>query len=88
MKKVYFYDQYSRVLDENGTLLHPSSGFTLVKGEQLDDNQANTLVEQLYNDSKTLGTYTDKLVKLNEGYAELVIEFPDKRRLTRCIYTK
>lgn len=87
MKKIEIYDQYSNVYEDDGvTLLHPSSGFTTFIGN-FDDAAALTEVESLYNESKALGTYEDKIVLLDKGYAELVITFDDKRRLNRVIYT-
>jgi hypothetical protein len=89
MKQVEIYDQFNNVYDTDGvTLLHASNGSTSVEGSFETQEEANQLVETLYNDSKELGSYTDKIVKLNEGYAELVIVFADKRRLNRVIYTK
>jgi hypothetical protein len=73
-------------LDPNLTLVHASSGITDLKGSDLTDEQALTLVESLYEESKLLATYTDKIIKLNEGYAELKIEFPDGKKLNRVIY--
>lgn len=73
-------------LDPNLTLVHAGSGFTTTQGSDLDDQQAFDLVASLYEESKLLGTYADKIVKLNEGYAELKIEFPDGKKLNRVIY--
>ena len=87
MKKVEIYDQYNNVYDVDGTtLLHASSGFTTKIGEY-SDSEALNIVENQYNTSKALGVYEDKLIKLDKGYAELVIEFPDKKLLNRVIYT-
>jgi hypothetical protein len=89
MKQVEIYDQYSNVYDTDGvTLLHASNGSTSVEGSFDTQQEANEFVETLYHDSKTLGSYTDKIIKLDEGYAELVIVFADKKRLNRVIYTK
>jgi len=88
MKRVFFYDQYRQVINEDGTILHPSSGITILKGEDLDNQQALTLVEELYSQSKLLGQYTDRLIRLEKGYAELVITLPDNKIFTRVIYTE
>jgi hypothetical protein len=84
--KVYIYDQYSKVLNEDGELLHSSEGSTSTHGEFNNLEDAKNKVNELYEESKALGTYTDKIVKLGEGYAELVIEFVDKKKLNRVIY--
>lgn len=88
MKQVEIYDQFSNVYDADGeTLLHASQGSVSIQGNFDTLEEAVTLVTSLYEDSKTLGTYSDKIVKLNEGYAELNIEFADGRKLCRVIYT-
>jgi hypothetical protein len=84
--KVEIYDQYSQILNEDNTELHPSVGSTSSHGEFTALADAANKVAELYEESKTLGLYTDKIVKLNEGYAELTIEFPDKKKLNRVIY--
>lgn len=74
-------------LDPNLTLVHPSSGFSVVKAAGLTESAAIQLVNDLYEEAKTAGTsYTDKIIKLNEGYAELKIEFADGKKLNRVIY--
>lgn len=90
MKRVETYDQYKAIYenpeDPTSTLLHPSSGYTVVNGEDLDESNAIDLVTSLYEESKSLGSsYYDKLVNLAGGYAELVINFADGKRLTRVI---
>jgi hypothetical protein len=40
------------VLDPSLTLVHPSSGFTVLKGENLNDQDAIQLVNDLYNEYK------------------------------------
>lgn len=89
MKSVEIYDQFSNVYDTNGvTLLHVSSGYTIKKGIFNSQQEANELVYDLYEESKLLGTYEDRIIKLNEGYAELKITFSDGRKLNRVIYTE
>jgi len=89
MKQVEVYDQYSNVYDADGvSLLHISNGSTSVVGTFDTQEEANEIVKELYRDSKTLGSYTDKIIKIDEGYAELVIVFADKKRLNRVIFTK
>ena len=69
------------------TLVHAASGFTAVEATDLTLQEAKTVVENLYNVAKATGTsYTDKLVKLDESYAEVVITFSDGKRLNRVIY--
>jgi hypothetical protein len=77
-------------LDESRfTLVHPSSGSVTVQATDLTPEEAIIAVESLYNVAKLTGTsYVDKLLKLDEGYAELVITFSDGRKLNRVIYTK
>lgn len=71
------------------TLVHPAVGMTTVEATDLTRSEALAVVESLYNVAKLSGvSYTDKLVKLDEGYAELVITFSDGKRLNRVIYTK
>lgn len=91
MNKVETYDQYRHIyadpLDETSTLLHSSSGFKIVNGEDLSEADAKVLVSSLYEESKTLGSsYYDKLLNLDNGYAELVITFADGKKLNRVIY--
>lgn len=86
--KVLIYDQYATVNDENGKILHLSSGSTKVEAENLSDEQAKLKVSELYEHSKSLGSYADKLIKLENGYAELTIIFADKKKLNRVIYTE
>jgi ribulose-5-phosphate 4-epimerase/fuculose-1-phosphate aldolase len=89
MKKIQIYDQYSPVFDADGeTLLHPSSGYTIHVNTVATQEEANAIVTELYEEAKSLSsTYTDKIVRLNEGYAELLIDFPDLKRLNKVIYT-
>lgn len=83
------YTKYDEALDTiRYTLVHPSSGFTTTEGTNLSDQDANALVESLYNSSKTFGTeYTDKSIKLEKGYAEIIIKLEDGKHLNRVIYT-
>lgn len=77
-----------QTLDSNLTLIHPSSGFTIVKAENLDSVDAINYVNTLYQQTKTLGdTYQDKIIKLDEGYAEIKVFFADGKSLNRVIYT-
>lgn len=70
------------------TLVHAGSGFTTVEATNLTETQAFSVVENLYNGSKTMGSScTNKIVKLEQGYAEVVITFADGKRLNRVIYT-
>jgi len=61
-------------------------GTTITNGSTLSREQAINLVTDLYVESQTLGEkYDDKLLKLNEGYDELIIYFNDGRVLSRVI---
>lgn len=84
--RVEIYDQYQAVEDNNGTVLHPSSGFTVDRGAVSNLSEAKSLITNIYEESKQLGNYTDVLVNLNEPYAELLINFSDGRILNRVIY--
>lgn len=81
---------YNQEIDKSRyTLVHPSSGFTVIKGEKLDLNQAINLVESIYLESQNLGeSYEDFNINLKEGYAELLIFFNDGKKLNRVIYIK
>lgn len=71
------------------TLVHPSSGFTSIKAENIHVEDAVNLVESLYLESKNLGeSYEDFSINLNEGYAEILIKFPNGEHLNRVIYIK
>jgi len=71
------------------TLIHSASASTVTQATDLTPEEAITAVESLYNVAKVSGvSYTNKLLRLNEGYAELVINFSDGKRLNRVIYTK
>jgi hypothetical protein len=84
--------QYHRgeTLDTNRyTLVYTASGLTTTQATDLTQEEALQAVESLYNVAKVSGvSYEDKLIKLDEGYAELVITFSDGKRLNRVIYTK
>ena len=70
------------------TLVHAASGFTAVEATDLTLEEAKTVVENLYNVAKVTGTsYTDKIIDFDKGYAELVINFSDGKKLNRVIYT-
>jgi len=81
---------YNEQLDNSRyTLTHASSGFTVVKAENLDLNQAVNLVESIYLESQTVGeSYEEFKVNLNDGYVELLISFEDGKKLNRVIYIK
>lgn len=87
MINVVIYDQYSNVYAEDGeTLLHASSGTTFLAGQYNTQEEAVVAVTGFYDQAKNLGTYEDKLVILEKGYAELKIDFEDGRKLNRVIY--
>jgi hypothetical protein len=71
------------------TLVHAASSVVTEQAVDLTQEEAIAAVESLYNVAKVSGvSYEDKLIKLNEGYAELVINFSDGKRLNRVIYIK
>ena len=70
------------------TLVHPSSGYVTIEGVNLTELDARDLVINLYESSKLLGSgYTDKIIDIENNYAELRIDFSDGRILNRVIYT-
>jgi hypothetical protein len=81
MKQVEIYDNYT------STVVTECTGFTTVQGTNLSEADANAMVVTLYNEAKNLGTYTDKIIKLDQGYAELKIDLPPNKSLNRVIYT-
>lgn len=87
---VEIYDQYATLLNAEGTKFKAGPGSTVIKGENLFLEDAKVLVNQLYQESKTLGSsYEDIIIQLDRGYAELKILFADKtenNRLVRVIY--
>ena len=86
---VKIYNQYYEVLDENKTIIHPSSGYTLLDSNDLSEFQAKQRVIELYNQAKTLGvSYNEKLVDQDKGYAEITITFEDGKILNKIIYAK
>jgi len=87
--QVEIYDQFLRVENEDGTLLHANSGSAYIAGEFNSQEEANKFVTSEYKKSKLLGqSDKDKIIKLNEGYAELLITFADKKELNRVIWIK
>jgi len=71
------------------TLVHGASAIVTTQATDLTQPEAIAVVENLYNVAKATGvSYTDKIIKLDEGYAELVINFSDGKRLNRVIYIK
>jgi len=81
MKQVEIYDNYT------STIVTECTGFTTVQGTNLTDADAKVMVEFLYNEAKSLGPYVDKIIKLDQGYAELKIDLPAGKSLNRVIYT-
>ena len=73
--------------DPNLTLEHPSVGTTTVEATDLTEAEALSVVSNLYEIAKAEGaSYTDRIVKLDTGYAEVAIEYADGRHLNRVIY--
>lgn len=86
MKKVGTHDQFNIVLNEDGTVMHTSSAFDAVHGEDLSEQDAISLVNTIYNNTKLVGSIEDVVNKLEEGYAELNVSLPDKRNFRRYIF--
>jgi len=88
LKAIYL--KHREILDETRyTLVYPGSGVTEVYESNLDDTSAFSFVNTLYEESKNLGiSYEDKLIRLEDGYAELVIKLEDGRLIHRVIFTK
>lgn len=83
------YTKHREILDTTRyTLVHPSSGASEFF-ESEDIIEAYSFVATLYEDSKNLGnSYIDRLIKPEDGYAELVIHFNDGKILNRVIYIR
>jgi len=84
------YLKHREILDEaRYTLVFPCSGTSIIYENNLDNEAAYSFVIALYEDSKNLGiSYEDKLIRLEEGYAELTIKLEDGRVIHRVIFTK
>lgn len=69
------------------TLVHLGIGESYNVEECNSFEEACNSVTNLYVEAKNLGVnYDDKLLKLNEGYAELIIYFSDGKILNRVIF--
>jgi hypothetical protein len=90
MKNVIIYDSYARVLDADGTtILHEANGSEIIVFSNETFENACTKVEELFEESKTLGSsYTEVVSQPELGLVEIKVEFPDKRKLHRVIYLK
>lgn len=74
---------------ERYTLMFSGVGTTTVVAQNLNHEEACNLVTSLYVESTALGaSYDDKRIRLNEGYAELLINFENGKKLNRVIYLK
>lgn len=82
--------KYNEKLDsERYTLVHSSHSLVEIKEKDLTHDQALELVKNLYTESQTLGiNCEDKIIRLEDGYAELLISFEDSKKLNRVIYIK
>jgi len=70
------------------SIFYEGIGSTVVKGTELSKEEACNLVTELYLESQSsCEKYDDKIIKLNEGYAELIMFLKDGRILSRVIYT-
>jgi hypothetical protein len=81
---------YNEKLDtDRYTIVHSSSSFVETKYINLNLDEALNTVNSLYLESQKMGiNYEDKMIRLEEGYAELIIEFSDGKILNRVIYIK
>lgn len=71
------------------TLIHSGVGSTILLKDNVDFDEAVNIVTNVYIESQSLGiSYDDKLLKLNEGYAELLVNFEDGKILNRVIYIR
>ena len=90
MKNVIIYDSYARVLDtDETTILHEANGSEITVFSNETFENACAKVEELFEESKTLGSsYTEVVSQPELGLVEIKVEFPDKRKLHRVIYLK
>lgn len=74
-------------LDQNRySIRFEGVGTTVTAASGLSTEDAINLVTELYLNSQTMGSsYDEKILKLNEGYAELIIYLTDGRILSRVI---
>lgn len=87
MKKVGSYDQYQRVLEEDGvTVLHNSSGCNIDHYVDLSNQDAVLRAKTLFEATKALGSFEVKKEQESNGYYEILVEMSDKRQLYRTIY--
>jgi len=88
MKNVIIFDSYDRVYDENETLLHDASCSEIVDSTGLSQEAACNRVNDLFEATKLLGSYTEITSEPENGVVEIKVEFADKRKLHRVIYLK
>lgn len=89
MFTVKIYDQYNQKLNEDGTVMHPSSGleFNACESAIHDIEEAKSIVSNLLEQSKTQSvSFSEILINLENGYAELKITLENGRTLNRVIY--
>jgi len=88
MKNVIIFDSYARVYDENGMLLHDASCSEIVDSTDMGHEAACNRVNDLFEATKLLGSYTEITSDSENGVVEIKVEFADKRKLHRVIYLK
>lgn len=90
MKNVNIYDSYARVFDTDGTtILHEANGSEITVFSNETFESACAKVEELFEESKTLGSsYTEVVSQPELGLVEIKIDFSDGKKLHRVIYLK
>jgi len=87
--KVVYLKHREEIDSSRYTLVYPCSSSSVIYENNLDLEGAYSFAFSLYEDSKNLGiSYEDKLIKLEEGYAELRINLADNKVIHRVILTK
>lgn len=87
MKKLYIYDTYRKVVDENNTFLYAPSSFTELEGEYNSMDDLVLRAKIIYNEFKSFGTVTlDNSSLSAEGKYTVEIMTPTGRRIQRIIF--
>lgn len=87
MIKTVLFDNYKKVVDTDGTLLHTPTAFTTVY-DFLNKEEAVAKAKELYVESKATHYHKFELLDRydSEGRADIIIEFPDGKLIERVIY--
>lgn len=86
MKRVEIHDTYEEVKDNTGKVLHPFFIETSVASEHLSVDEAKTKVKEIYEASKKLGTYVERVYKEYLGYVDVDIILDSGKKFKRIIY--